>query len=1426
MSVQQYLQIETAHDNQYELPDVISDSSVLAMENTASMSAFLAFLDDKDPVAEFNRVQGQPVELIEQQIVQEDVQVQKQALSEATNEILTQDYESANTLVPAVKEQVKEIEEFANHPLAPQIAVLRQTDPTMPKDLLLYEAEQMYYSQSIGKFFNYDSYLSTDFAGDVAGVLVGGDYLKDTTDLLGGSIEDAPEKWLNFIYNFNGQPLEKRLIMFNQLRKDLLDTEDQNELKVAFRLLELVDPTAAERSVTIGTIGDALDAAGFASIGLGMIGRVASTARKFSYLNTLSKAGRKEKAANLADAVMASEDVAKSAKTRRVDAAQAASGFQPIEGLFDGAPSDMAKAIDDHRATISSKVQETVEDLIPEGLGLSREAEVAAQQKALLKAQQAPGVTDVQIAASDKKGFTLKYRYGEDGVEAKAKVTQDIRYTVDDVTGDLDATEYLATGEAKVASPNFMFSRSKDREKLVNTFTRLMFQSDVLRSTFDGILTNSIKGLGPKSMKKLDKILRHGDLEETVFDYRTLKHIGFDGVKLNDKEIESYYKLRDLMDLAWAQKNQEVYDSLAVKGLKTFVEGDEIKFVKQYDELKNASSAITSSENLTAKVMDDVEPYTIMLKDSGDKLEELYNKGYKLIRAADDEFFKVGEDSYVKFLFVNKSQVKELPKRVLNYKKGYIPRDYQDGFYFAKKKVKGVVDAAAELGAKERIISRKTERYFTSKTEADAFVKTQNDNYLISKYGSVEEAPLDVDLPYEVLHDRQMAATDAAKEVTGIGGGKLYTGARKDQPLLQGIDGKPADFVPVMESISKYYNNIAARMPMNAYRSGIERTWIERAKTLGVLPKNYSGGFLEAPSHFIADSSKKYKHTLEQMHEHLKFQMRVPTHGEREVETLTRELAEWTEDIPFLRGISSSIHRLDHRDPIAAIKSGVFHSFLGVFNLAQAVVQSFGATIAMSIRPDLFPKAMPRVMGLQILDNIQHPEALAKASKLIGGKTGVDDLEAMHKAWRRTGLYESTVKSSADFEAMTKGYPMDGGFIKKFLDKGLAPYKFGELFNRRYSFSTAFLEYTKKNPGKVIDDDALKQIVNRTNAFMLQMHRTNKAYWQRSGVLSIPTQFQQVQARYFEALLGNEFTRSERARLFTMQLGMFGAASIPLVDWIGEKAVSFTGLQPQDVNTTTASALKEGLLSYVLKDVFGVHAEVSTRGSIGINYDQVIMDLLNGEATVSETVFGASSGAFGRAYGNAIRIKNILLGQDLGDMDAGTALAVLDATLDTASSWKNASQAYELMHNPVFRNQKTGEPLFYSDDVNTQTKVAAALGFQLSKVADMYAAAQTDRAIRTRIIEKSNAIMRTLGDLGALEIQLTDKKAEAAQRVIANMMASEKPAVRKKIEESVLKQLTKQETRESRMLMQFLRNQFEGLYEGVGFHPAERQLGQ
>jgi hypothetical protein len=1107
--------------------------------------------------------------------------------------------------------------------------------------------------------------------------------------------------------------------------------------------------------------------------------------------------------------------------------------------LYEGMPAPVREEIARRQAAMQDRMARLEEDLLEEGIGNLVDKEAAAQriQKDILSNEAGLAPTNFKILEMDDTGVTLQYEAFTPNTYKRIEETDSIlslpspatevktvtrRYTVDDITGGFKHAVHDNYPQLLryINSPAHKFQA--ELENLVSTPQRGMYQSEKLLHNFQKEFSN-IYNIAPQAQRtRVSEALQAGNLEGTVFNYETLRGSRFG---LDDKGVQQYYEFRGLMDFAHFAKNQEVVKRAQTAGHKLFHIGAKPVQVKPYTSYESAKAAVFQADAHDVLIIsrDSPDPTHMNVRGTADgsvdvRLKEMMDDDYVLLRPQTDGGVIPHNGNHYKMMLVPKEEVSEITPytQLLAYHKGYVPIFYGgkagDANYIGQVSRYGMVDG------KEVQVGSASPTYFSNSTDAKKWADENNLRHLTEKYGDPNIAKEKLAkaeesgevLPYSFKHDREFQIAEFDNWSTG---GGPYTGHRAEERMTRGVHEDSAEYLDAFASMSRYMDHIANNMPMASYRVGIEEKWLEHAREVGAIPRSYAGGFKDAVEEVKKSSiSQGAKDFLEDSHKHISFNTRVPTLGEREH---SGRMVAWAEKLEKRwgkdNGTSKLLHKLDHTNLPDAIRAVTFHSLLGLLSPAQFVVQASGMTVAMSVNPGYAMRAMPKVFAITSLDNIADAGAKAKAiARLEKAYPGIGDV---YKAWQKTGFHESVISSSADYKSVVRSHPIGLDMYDRFagtagrgIDKSAVFYRMGELANRRMSFATALERHL--DMGGKLDNRGIKDVMNRTNTYLLHMDRSNKADFQK-GWMSVPTQFMQVQTKFLEALRGGKLTSRERGQLFATQVALFGSLGVPMGTWVTNGAMSALGYAPK--SETEQRLWNDGMLGAMLSEVMGLNIELSTRVAIPHGITQTVEDLFFSEKGFWEALGGPASSLPLRTIEVGKSFNRVLdaTGWDATQLDAKDFRILSQDVLGIISSGRSAVAAWQLFTQGTIYDKK-GVPLIDTNDISVREKIARGMGFQLTEMTDIYrhlrSSAQMKKREQDHIARISSYLQRrwATGDM-------SDDESRRAENLIRELLSKEPFPVQQRVKEGVFNRIMSGETKQDRALKDFLEREVNGL---------------
>ena len=1137
---------------------------------------------------------------------------------------------------------------------------------------------------------------------------------------------------LDMITNFKALPHEQQQELFPQLADELID--GLGELRGMDVLSKFIEPATTEDDLSdFSDLWKIVDGADFSNLIFAMGVHINRLRKAYNVPKTLEKVGNTEAAGN-ASAIAASSDEASEAMN--IPQESAIGNALP----FDTSVEDIAHTGGISTETIRTidaffgRADKTIEDII-EGNGYLKEGilnsvERAAREKVALEQLSTAKHENIQVTGKTENTTTFSYKTkNEDGTLSDETYTLDL--TLNDV-GQWQQSEIGAL-TSFFASPT-VFAKGLAK-KDVQTAIRLDDQTAKVFKELSALQVEALKPLGSLLRKKnrarlakVENALKEGDAylwkegprageRGKVFSVDEL--VGKYG--LDEDEVAAYYNTNRLYNNLWSLRNSTKREEMTAFGFKRVdLLDDEYSFGKPFSSPNDALQSLRSGR---ATQMFDVVEDGIVERIDIDSLEEAYATGKILVRL--QEPYDTGQGlSKARHVLVNADSVGELPAKVLSRREGYVPRVYEDGYWFVKEFADVSVDGATSN------LPIKTLRYFNNKKDAETFRQQQIDKAVSDGRFNAAEA----ENRFQALEDREQEIIATATGEFSNGSGGLYTGARAEDAILFGLNGTDGTRLNAFEALSRNIANVSRLVPINQWRLGLEQRWINSARSLGVNVENFG----ELPGNI--ESTRKGQF-LNKMAQQIRDWQGFPSAEEQIWTSVTQRMFEWATEKGFGRG-AKVLGWMNSKDPISAARAAAFHSLLGWFNPVQLWTQAQGMSVAVSIG-----------LGKNLGTTLQHAGALtylgparrqtdanfSKVAKLLNIET--DELKEMHALWKKSGL-EDSVLQTADHAAAIRGHGIAMDAVSKAADNGLLFYRAGELLARRTGFTVALDElksgtlkgFENFKRGDAVNDDALKAVLDRTNVLTLNMKKANRAQWQK-GALSVPFQFLQVTTKALETMTtaNKDLSKAEAGRMFLGQMILYGTAGVPLINLAANYLLEVGGVTQEDLdnNPELVKAWNDGFWGYATLAGFGVDAEVSSRGSLIRGATDLLDRWLFVESSFAEKAFGAFGSTGQRFWDELMEQQKILwlpgVSPDAVDVVQMTTLPLLE----TISTWRNGEKAVFMETVDVIFN-KYGDKTV-KRDFSLREKIATAIGFQLSDEAKIYSLSE-----RTRHLQESN----------------------------------------------------------------------------------------
>jgi hypothetical protein len=862
---------------------------------------------------------------------------------------------------------------------------------------------------------------------------------------------------------------------------------------------------------------------------------------------------------------------------------------------------------------------------------------------------------------------------------------QKINYTLNDV-GEWEEPQQTAKVGEWIWSPNHRLADIK--EDIVQAPHLGLLQGTRIRDEVDSLVRDSLGKLNKRSMKKVDGLLLKGDGEGRVYSYAEAVEKGIGGVKYSDKEYAAYANTRQVFDTMHYLMDKRLKAQWVVKGIKEVDVGGVKMAGKVYDEAPNANLALDKATKHSKWYIQDGKLVAQDLTKA--IIDEAYTRGYRLVHADSSELFELGTNA-AEWALVKADSVKNPTGFVLNRIPGYVPKIRQGANFFLKRKIK------TKVGGKD-VWREVTERYSSNYADLESYRK---------KLPNADE--------FTVLADRQMTSSDLEMEHIRIQGG-LFTGSRKSSIIPYGVGEVEGARKSALDSLQAYINNVASSMPIAIYREGLKQKWINTAREAKIL-KDYNGSESFADLLGKIEDSHPKSRFFRQSHNEVSFISGVKTSSETAWATNAFKAGRYVEGIPKL---GMPLARILYSDTIsnvpATLKTVTYHTMLGMYTPAQLFIQASGAMLAFSANPLHATKGFGHALEFAILDVIGN-----KRNASILGKDF--DLNSW-KLWNKSGMREGVTSTNLDYNSMFSHAPYDAGFVRKIAANSDIFVKMGEMLYSRIAFGTAY-DYMKARLKRTPTEADLPAIIARTDQYRLNMSKANTSKFQK-GLAGIPTQFMQVQTKFLEKMMGKDFTKTERARIFTGQTVLLGAAGAPIAGTLMAPILDHLGINSENIEPESMAIIQRGVVGYAMTDMLHTNAEFSGRLSLGNDVMERLVGLF-----VSPSMPGVGDLAMGPSWSlwsksqdfmqRVLCVKNLAFSADqMSDVDLLAAGKVIGEQLaQIPSSTRNAIKGYIMWNSGMYRNSH-GLPVFHYKDPSWQAALAQAVGFQNREVQDWY----------------------------------------------------------------------------------------------------------
>ena len=1081
-------------------------------------------------------------------------------------------------------------------------------------------------------------------------------------------------------------------------------------------------------------------------------------------INLAVKSGNLKGAAAVAEAGTSGDLVGSGVDV--IDAATTVMPGSKLDTLVPGADNSEALAVTKLQKEVQIHLDE-VDKVNSYGLALTPEEQKLAVDRKIKALQEEEDLVDIVKVEGGDKGFTVHYTTGDGTGDVHQRSAS---YLVS------DAGTFISDGQSGykgydfgVTSLNFRFS--DDRKFIVQFPEQMNFQSGKIRASYDNALKSALGGLDKTAYAKVDQLLTSGDEMAKSWTKQDLMS-GTTGVKYTEAEADAYLGVRQVVDHMYHAKNKQILESWNAQGIKMVDWNDTPQPMKRYEDSQSALTAFrqanTHSHMVAVKKKDggfDRYNFDSPLDMDNEWIKQKYAEGYELSRVTNNRFLELG-DTKAEWALIRKGEFTDPSGMVLGKREGYMPKIRKDGHFFVKRLTE------MNIGGKTVGGIPNTLRYFDNYTDAKKWMERQDDAS---------------DL--KVFADGEMSSADREMEYVNISGG-LFTGARKQTEIPFGLeeDALKAQRQDSLQGLQRYVGHLAKQMPFNLYRMAIRERWEKSARELGALKGSPVGGFDDLV-HELDIRHPAYQF-LKDAHDQVSLISGVPTDAEKAARASSEALGLWLEKIG-LKKAAAKVHGKNISDEVTgAARGAAFHTLLGMYNPAQYLVQASGSLIALSINPVHAMKAIPKSMSYQVLDRMlaKNPQKLDSYLKWMESK-GLDT--DGYRLWNKSGLRESITSSNLDYAGIWADLPYDAGVVRKIMGNDTFFFKSGELVNARLSFATAYDRWKSLNPDKVPDQSDLQDILARTEQYRLNMSKANSAKFQ-TGLMSLPTQFQQVNTKFMEKLLGSDLTGAEKTRLAMGQTAFFGTVGFPIVGYTTPLILDMLGLNAENLTEEEMNTVRNGGLAFFFNDFLDINSVITGRMALGGDFVEKLYTAAVEPSTLVDVLAGPSYSIYEKTSNMVFNVNTALSADFSAEGLETNKIAMVTEVLakslaQFAPPVANSLKAYDMTHSRFYKN-RSGKPIFEWADNNQQTIMFQAFGFSPMEVQDYYEINNRDGGIIPSSMTNMDAkrityIMNMLADGSE------DGANEAALYAINTIKTKYKPEDRAKLMDQVMKQI-------------------------------------
>lgn len=465
--------------------------------------------------------------------------------------------------------------------------------------------------------------------------------------------------------------------------------------------------------------------------------------------------------------------------------------------------------------------------------------------------------------------------------------------------------------------------------------------------------------------------------------------------------------------------------------------------------------------------------------------------------------------------------------------------------------------------------------------------------------------------------------------------------------------------------------------------------------------------------------------------------------------------------VPGFKQVLKGLSNTEIEATASLLRSLAFNLKLGLFAVDQLWVQAstlFSSTAIASstlgtINALRTASVMPVVrMALMAPDNAQR--GILRLAEGLGGFTA-KEIEEVVEITKKSGrlVLEATAMEE------NVGFSVAKNIGQKVADKGRFAFDEGERINRITAMLLSYKSLKKKYP-KVdpTTDGGVQWIVGESDKLTQSMTNTSSAAFQKSFVGSAAFQFLSYQRNVMEQMFGSVLTASEKRRLVTQQVLMYGAAGVPLANWAMDRAEYNYGSTPNDgLWDDVYKGARYGLLDSSLEIMTGVETDVGSRIGAGSGVWSFFRDM---QQTSMVELLGGPGLETGKDVLSSVKglISSVVSG------NPSMVKSDLHEIARNATAYDKATKAWLAVRTNQYHSRRTGKAVV--GGLDQDDAIAILTGMPLREVQKAYTVSGFQYADR-KTLDKIRSDLRKEGDRYARFLE--EGKTDAALQSVENI---------------------------------------------------------